>query len=56
MRLIRTLALLAGTMLALPVTCARSGDGLYSGGVQPSPSSRVNPFESGLSNGGGSLN
>lgn len=50
MRLIR-IALCSG-LLALPVTCARPSDGLYAGGVQPSPSSRVNPFEQGIANDG----
>lgn len=50
--LLRT-ALMLGVLSGLPISCAQSGDGLYSGGVQPSPSSRVNPFESGIPNDGG---
>lgn len=41
----RAIALLSSVMLALPVTCARSNDPLYSGGIQASPASRINPFE-----------
>ncbi len=52
-RVARNAALLAGVAFALPVTCARPGDGVYSGGIQPSPAGRVNPEEPGFVNGGG---
>lgn len=52
-RLPRRPALLAAFVVALPVTCSQSGDGLYNASVQPSPASRVNPFESGITNDGG---
>lgn len=41
-----------GVTFALPITCARPGDGIYSGGIEPSPSSRVNPAEPGFVNDG----
>lgn len=50
MRLIRLA--LCGTLLALPITCSQATDGLYTGGIQPSPSSRVNPAEPGFVNDG----
>ena len=52
MRAVRSAVLLAGVAFALPVTCARPGDGVYSGGIQPSPAGRVNPEEPGFVNGG----
>ena len=52
MRAVRRSALLGGLALALPVTCSQPGDGSYSGGVQPSPAGRVNPFEPGFANTG----
>jgi hypothetical protein len=48
--LLRRGAVLAGVALALPITCARPGDGIYNAGVQPSPASRVNPAEPGFVN------
>ncbi len=54
-RLIRAaqnVVLLTGVAFALPVTCAQPGDGLYTGGIQPSPASRVNPAEPGFTNDG----
>jgi hypothetical protein len=50
MRLIRIWGAIG--LLALPVTCAGPRDGIYSGGIQPSPASRVNPAEPGIPNGG----
>jgi hypothetical protein len=50
---IRNMALLAGMAFALPVTCSQPGDGIYSGGIQPSPAGRVNPTEPGFTNDGG---
>jgi len=50
---IRHAALLTAVSLALPVTCAQSGDGTFTGGIQPSPAGRVNPAEPGFANGGG---
>lgn len=44
---------MAGVAFALPVTCAQPTDGVYSGGIQPSPSSRVNPAEPGFTNDSG---
>ena len=52
-RAVRNAAMLAGVALALPISCGQSGDGIYTGGVQPSPASRVNPAEPGFVNGGG---
>ena len=45
MRLIRIIAVLGASLWALPISCGGTGDPLYSGGVQPSPAGRVNPFE-----------
>jgi hypothetical protein len=45
--------LLGSALFALPITCSQGGDGLYTGGVQPSPAGRVNPFEPGFTQGGG---
>lgn len=50
--LLRRAALLTSVALALPITCARPGDGIYNAGVQPSPASRVNPAEPGFVNDG----
>ena len=44
--------LLGGVMLALPISCSQSGSTLYDGGIQPSPASRINPFEPGIPNDG----
>jgi len=52
LRAVRNAALLAGAAFALPITCARPGDGIYSGGIEPSPASRVNPAEPGFTNDG----
>ena len=54
-RLIRAawnVALLAGVAFALPITCAQPSDGIYTGGIEPSPASRVNPAEPGFTNDG----
>ncbi len=53
MRTLRGTVLLAGVAFALPVTCSQPGDGIYSGGIEPSPASRVNPSEPGFINDGG---
>ena len=39
--------------LALPISCSRSGsaDGVYTGGIQPSPAGRVNPVDPRFANG-----
>ena len=50
--IVRRAAVLALLAFALPVTCSQSGDGTYTGGIQPSPASRVNPAEPGFVNGG----
>ena len=43
-RAVRNAAMLAGVALALPVSCSRQPtDGVFTGGIQPSPASRVNP-------------
>ena len=48
----RRAALLAGVMFALPISCNRQAtDGVYSGGIQPSPAGRANPEEPGFVNG-----
>ena len=52
-RLVRNAALLAGLAFALPISCGAPSDGAYTGGVQPSPASRVNPADPGFVNGGG---
>ena len=45
-RAVRSAALLAGVALALPISCnSQATDGVYTGGVQPSPATRVNPEE-----------
>lgn len=49
---VRNAAFLAAVTFALPVTCARPGDGTYSGGIQPSPAGRVNPEEPGFATDG----
>ncbi|MBC7800531.1 MAG: hypothetical protein H7Z10_07905 [Gemmatimonadaceae bacterium] len=49
-RAARAVALMSGLAFALPITCAQPSDGVYTGGIQPSPSSRVNPFEPGFTN------
>ncbi len=51
-RAVRANVLLAGVAFALPITCFQPGDGLYTGGIEPSPASRVNPFEPGFANTG----
>lgn len=51
-RALRNAALLAGVAFALPISCnSQATDGVYTGGVQPSPASRVNPEEPGFVNG-----
>lgn len=52
-RAVRNAAMLAGVALALPISCGQPSDGLYTGGIQPSPASRVNPAEPGFANDGG---
>ncbi len=50
--IVRSFALLAGIAFALPISCNRQPtDGVYTGGIQPSPASRVNPEEPGFVNG-----
>ncbi len=51
-RTVRGAVLLAGVAFALPISCGAPSDGIYTGGVQPSPASRVNPEEPGFVNGG----
>ncbi len=51
-RALRNAAMLAGVAFALPVSCGQAGDGIYTGGIQPSPASRVNPAEPGFANDG----
>jgi len=53
-RVVRNTALVAGFTFALPITCSQPSDGVYTGGIQPSPSGRVNPVEPGFTNGGSS--
>lgn len=45
-------AMLAGLAFALPISCGQASDGLYTGGIQSSPASRVNPAEPGFTNDG----
>ena len=52
MRAVRSSVLLTAVVFALPITCARPGDGVYSGGIEPSPAGRVNPEEPGFAGGG----
>lgn len=51
-RATRNVAVLAGVALALPISCGQRGDGVYTGGIQPSPASRVNPMVPGFTNDG----
>lgn len=51
-RAVRNAALLAGVALALPISCGQASDGVYTGGIQASPASRVNPAEPGFTNDG----
>ena len=51
-RAARNAAMLAGLAFALPVSCGQRSDGVYTGGIQPSPASRVNPAEPGFTNDG----
>lgn len=51
-RAVRNAALLAGVVLALPISCGQASDGVYTGGIQASPASRVNPAEPGFTNDG----
>ena len=47
-------AVLGAALFALPITCSQGPtDGVYSGGVEPSPGGRVNPAEPGFANSGG---
>ena len=49
---VRNAAMLAGIAFALPISCNRQPtDGVYTGGIQPSPTGRVNPEEPGFVNG-----
>ena len=43
---------MASVALALPISCGQPSDGIYTGGIQPSPASRVNPEEPGFVNDG----
>ncbi len=53
-RLLLRIATLGWVAFALPINCSQgSGDGLYTGGVQPSPAGRINPSEPGFAQGGG---
>lgn len=47
----RAALMLGAVVLALPISCSQSGSTLYSGGIEPSPASRINPFEPGIPNG-----
>ena len=51
-RAARNAAVLAGVALALPISCGQHSDGVYTGGIQPSPASRINPMDPGFTNGG----
>ena len=43
---IRTALALGAVTLAVPISCSqRGGDGIYTGGIQASPASRVNPTD-----------
>jgi hypothetical protein len=50
-RVARNVTLLAGVVFALPISCGQPSDGLYTGGIQPSPAGRINPSEPGFPNG-----
>lgn len=46
LKAVRTALALGAVTLALPVSCSqRGGDGIYTGGIQASPASRVNPTD-----------
>ncbi len=51
-RAVRNAAMLAGVAFALPISCGQASDGVYTGGIQPSPASRVNLAEPGFTNDG----
>ena len=50
-RAARSAMLLAGIVFALPISCGQASDGVYTGGIQPSPAGRVNPADPGFTNG-----
>ena len=52
-RAFRTALTLGAVALALPISCSQSGsaDGVYTGGIQPSPAGRVNPITPRFANG-----
>lgn len=51
---LRTALALGAVTLALPISCSQGGsaDGVYTGGIQPSPAGRVNPTDPRFANGG----
>ena len=51
-RAARSAAVLAGLTFALPISCGQRSDGVYTGGIEPSPASRVNPVIPGFTNDG----
>lgn len=51
-RAVGAMAMLAGVAFALPISCGQPTDGVYTGGIEPSPASRVNPEELGFTNDG----
>ncbi len=51
-RAVRNAAVLAGLAFALPISCGQPSDGVYTGGIQPSPAGRVNPANPGFTNDG----
>lgn len=50
MTYVRVVAMLGSLTFALPISCGAPSDGLYTGGIQPSPAGRVNPAEPGFAN------
>ena len=54
MRAVRAALALSTVTFALPISCSQgSADGLYTGGIQASPASRINPTDPRFANGGG---
>lgn len=52
LRAVRTALALGAVTFALPISCSQSGgDGVYGGGIQPSPAGRVNPIDPRFANG-----
>lgn len=53
-RAVRTALAVGAVTFALPISCSQRGsaDGVYTGGIQPSPAGRINPTDPRFANGG----